>query len=106
MINDRNFPSSPASPRVALFVSMGVAARRKKATEDERARGAMIDNQIGTQPWRSIKTAGIYVDHSFAILAFIPDFVLPFCWQALLEFCIIVLVHSAHLADVKFALEP
>jgi hypothetical protein len=65
---------------------MCVAERRKKATEDEKARAAMIDNQIGTQPWRSIKTAGTYFGHSFAIHAFIPDFVLPFCWQAMLEF--------------------
>ena len=86
MINERNFPSSPASPHVALFVSMCVAERRNKATEDEKARAAMIDNQNGTLPWRTIKTAGIYVGCSFAIRTFIPDFVLPFCWQAMLEF--------------------
>jgi hypothetical protein len=58
---------------------MCVAERRKKAAEDEKARAAMIDNQNGTLPWRTIKTAGIYVGCSFAIRTFIPDFVLLFC---------------------------
>ena len=79
VINEKNFSSSPASPCLALLVSMCVAERRKKATEDEKARAAMIDNQIGTQPWRIIKTAGIYVGHSLAFHAFIPKFILPFC---------------------------
>ena len=34
--------------------------RKKKRLEDEKVRGAIINNKTGDRPWRNVKQAGIY----------------------------------------------